>query len=78
MLLFAGCKDHEKSYDATFDGRPNGAFTHAAIAALRGLPAEASYAEWFKRIRTVLPSRRHPQTPRLTASRRKGALAVLA
>lgn len=62
-LLLSGCADDEYSYDAWFDGRANGAFTRAAIDALR-LPV-TNYASWHKRIREVLPSSRHPQTPQI-------------
>ncbi len=53
-VLFSGCHDTEFSYDTSFNGRPNGAFTRVAIDALqdasiatpralvRRCPAEAS------------------------------------
>lgn len=62
-LLLSGCDDAEYSYDAWFDGRPNGAFTRAAIDALR-LPV-TNYASWYRRIREALPSDRYPQTPQI-------------
>ena len=34
-VLFSGCQDTEFSYDTSFDGRPNGAFTRVAIDALQ-------------------------------------------
>lgn len=68
-LLLAGCKDVEYSYDATFNGRPNGAFTRVALEALKGLPASATYREWHDAIRTRLPSMDYPQTPLLTGTR---------
>lgn len=66
-LLFAGCRDMEYSYDATIAGRPNGAFTHAAIDALKGKPDTPS--SWMREIRKTLPSRLYPQTPQLFGSR---------
>src|SRR4030067_288396 len=62
-LLMAGCQDTEYSYDAYFEGRPNGAFTFVALRALASLAAEATYGDWYKAIRRVLPSRQHPPTP---------------
>jgi len=64
-LVLAGCKDTEYSYDAWFGGRPNGAFTYVALAALKKLPAEATFAEWHRQIRAMLPSMDYPQTPQL-------------
>jgi len=68
-LLMAGCQDTEYSYDAYFQGRPNGAFTFVALRALSRLPARATYGDWFKKIRSVLPSQQYPQTPNLYGSR---------
>lgn len=62
-LLFAGCRDVEFSYDADFNGRPNGAFTRAALEALTGNPGTPQ--EWFRAIRKRLPSQAYPQTPQL-------------
>jgi metacaspase-1 len=67
-LLLAGCQDTEYSYDAYFRGRPNGAFSFVALQALKTLPAQATYADWFKAIRKVLPSQQYPQRPNLYGS----------
>jgi hypothetical protein len=71
-LLLAGCRDSEYSYDATFDGRPNGAFTYVALAALTEVLAEAgataTYRDWLRAIRSHLPSQNYPQTPSLLAA----------
>jgi len=67
-LLLAGCRDSEYSYDATFDGRPNGAFTYVALAALRDLDPAATYRDWLRAIRAQLPSQNYPQTPSLQAT----------
>jgi hypothetical protein len=64
-LLMSGCQDTEYSYDAWFDGRPNGAFTFVALRALAGLPGSAKYRDWFKAIRQALPSQQYPQSPNL-------------
>jgi metacaspase-1 len=67
-LLLAGCQDTEYSYDAYFQGRPNGAFSFVALRALAKLPAKASYLDWYKAIRKVLPSQQYPQSPNLYGS----------
>lgn len=64
-LLMSGCQDTEFSYDAWFEGRPNGAFTFVALKALRGLARSAKYKDWFAAIRKVLPSQQYPQSPNL-------------
>ncbi len=68
-LLISGCKDTEYSYDANFKGKPNGAFTYVALQELKKLPLDATYVEWFKKIRQTLPHPRYPQTPQLQASK---------
>jgi len=68
-LLMAGCQDTEYSYDAYFQGRPNGAFSFVAIRALEKLSKRATFRQWFDAIRKVLPSQQYPQTPNLFGSR---------
>ena len=68
-LLLAGCQETEYSYDAYFQGRPNGAFTFVALQTLAKLPKSATYADWYKAIRKVLPSQEYPQTPNLYGSK---------
>lgn len=67
-LLMSGCQDVEYSYDAWFSNRPNGAFTFVALATLLKLKKDASYHDWFKAIRKVLPSQQYPQSPNLYGS----------
>jgi len=64
-LLLSGCQDSEFSYDAYFEGRPNGAFSFVALKALKKLPKHASYRDWYEQIRKMLPSQQYPQTPNL-------------
>jgi metacaspase-1 len=64
-LLISGCLDTEYSYDAWFNGRPNGAFSFVALQALAKLPASAKYKDWHKAIRKMLPSQQYPQSPNL-------------
>ncbi len=72
-LLMAGCQDTEYSFDAWFRGRPNGAFTFVALQTLAKLDPNATYGDWFKAIRAMLPSQQYPQAPNLfgTAAMRR-------
>ncbi len=76
-LLLAGCADPEYSYDANFDGRPNGAFTYYALRTLPTLPADATYADWYKAICNYLPSSNYPQSPQIFGTRRSRRFKVL-
>lgn len=76
-LLLSGCQDLEYSYDAHFGGRPNGAFTYVALAALRELPAGATYRDWMAAIAKHLPSQDYPQTPGLDGSSSQRSWPVL-
>lgn len=69
-LLLSGCQDHEYSYDAWFDGRPNGAFTFVALRELANLGAKGTYRDWHAKICDALPSRQYPQTPNLSGPER--------
>ncbi len=69
IIHYAGCKDTEYSYDASFASRPNGAFTYCALQATRKLAKTATYADWQVAIRKLLPSASYPQTPRFNATR---------
>jgi len=70
-VLLSGCKDEEFSYDAWFNGRPNGAFTYAALQTLKNLSNAVTYRDWYWQIRTILPHVRYPQTPQLSGSWRQ-------
>ena len=63
-LLLAGCQDTEYSWDTSFQGRPNGAFTYYALKTLRD-KKPTTYAAWLKAIRAYLPSNRLPQSPQI-------------
>ena len=76
-LLLAGCTDTQFSWDTSFKGRPNGAFTYYALKALAALPASASYSQWFKAISPVyLPTNQLPQNPQIFGSRSAKAWKV--
>ncbi|MGH7149130.1 MAG: caspase family protein [Planctomycetota bacterium] len=66
-LLAAGCRDVEYSYDAVFNGRPNGAFTRVALEVLKKGPRTPR--EWMTEIRKHLPTATYLQTPSLFGSR---------
>lgn len=74
-LLLAGCRDTEYSYDASFLGRPNGAFTRAALDCLDVEPK--NYRQWMAAIHYRLPSEDYPQTPQLQGSRSQQRWRVL-
>ena len=77
-LLMSGCQDVEYSYDAVFNGRPNGAFTFVALRALAKIEAKATYADWHAAIRRVLPSADYPQAPNLFGPSNMRAWKILA
>lgn len=66
-ILIAGCSDEEYSYDAEFDGRPNGAMTALALRVIKQNPS-ATYREFYATLRELLPSSDYPQTPQLEGS----------
>lgn len=76
-LLMSGCEDSEYSYDAYFQGRPNGAFTYSALRALRDLGGDATYLDWYRRVRRYLPSGQYPQSPNLYGDESAKAWEVL-
>lgn len=66
-ILISGCSDNEYSYDAEFNGRPNGAMTALAIRVIKQNPA-VTYHEFYAGLRALLPSQDYPQTPQLEGS----------
>lgn len=66
-ILVTGCSDSEYSYDAEFDGRPNGAMTALALRVIQQNP-NATYREFYAGLRALLPSQDYPQTPQLEGS----------
>lgn len=66
-ILISGCSDSEYSYDAEFDGRPNGAMTALALRVIKQNP-NATYREFYAGLRALLPSSDYPQTPQLEGS----------
>ncbi|MGA7178504.1 MAG: caspase family protein [Thiobacillaceae bacterium] len=76
-LLLAGCLDTEYSYDTSFHGRPNGAFTYYAVKTLHD-SNPATYDAWFKAIRDYLPNSNLPQNPQILGSAGARRFKVLA
>lgn len=66
-ILISGCSDSEYSYDAEFDGRPNGAMSAYAIQVIKQNP-NVTYREFFAGLRKLLPSNDYPQSPQLEGS----------
>jgi len=66
-ILITGCTDSEYSYDAEFDGRPNGAMTASAIRVIMQNP-DITYRQFHAGLRDLLPSNDYPQTPQLEGS----------
>lgn len=75
-LLMAGCQDKQVSFDASFGGKANGAFSFVALSTLKGLKASATYADWFREIKKKLPSSDYAQNPNLFGSRSMKAWKV--
>lgn len=75
-VLISGCQDTEYSYDASFNNRPNGAFTYFALKTLQSLRPGATYKDWYRSIRESLPSRVHPQTPNLLGTKTETAWPI--
>jgi hypothetical protein len=78
VVLFAGCRDNQYSYDADFNDRPNGAFTYVALNTLRSLSPGADYLTWYKEIKKYLPNVQYPQSPQLSCSSAQRKWKVLA
>lgn len=63
-VLFAGCRSDQTSADATFDGRPSGAFTYYLLKALAANPA-GTRAEIHKALTKGLTDGSFSQRPTL-------------
>lgn len=67
-LVLAGCGDKQVCYDASFNNRPNGAFTYVALKALEDMEGSSvppDYRMWLRVIRKYLPSVDFDQRPQL-------------
>lgn len=67
-VLYAACRPYQTASDATFDGRPNGAFTHYLLATLHDEPQATRAALMFS-VGAYLEDAGFEQAPELTAPR---------
>lgn len=63
LFLFAACKSQQVTWDANIDGQPQGCFTWAGLQALRELEPAATNKDWYRGIRTRLPSEDYDNQP---------------
>jgi len=61
-IVISGCGEEQTSADAYINGQYNGAFTWFAVKALK---SGITYRQWYKAIRTYLPSKNYDQAPEL-------------
>lgn len=66
-VLLAACRDDQTAADATIDGRPNGAFTHALCRALRAEGPGVSRQTLIDRVGKSLSDGWFSQVPQLEA-----------
>jgi hypothetical protein len=59
-VLFAACRPDQTASDATFDGRPNGAFTHLFLRSLKDRP-DATRAAHLKAVHAGLKAEQFEQ-----------------
>jgi len=69
QVLFAACRPDQTASDATFDTRPNGAFTHLLLQAMRASPG-VTRAKLLTQLRRAMKAGRYEQVPQLEAVRR--------
>ena len=67
-ILISGCLPSEYSYDARLGGRYMGAMSYYATLILKENP-NLTYENFYKKLRTKLPSGRYCQTPQLEGSK---------
>lgn len=66
-VLITGCKSNEYSYDAQFNKKYHGALTYSMLQILKN-GKNLTYQEFYKLLKTRLPSGHYPQTPQLEGS----------
>jgi hypothetical protein len=67
-ILLTGCNAEEYSYDAYIGGKFNGAMSAKAIDLIRNDP-KATYKEFHRNLRLLLPTTQYPQSPQLEGSK---------
>lgn len=65
IVLISGCKDNECSADAEFNGRANGALTHALLATLKSVRRNVTWRELIDKMRQILKAGGYEQNPQL-------------
>jgi hypothetical protein len=74
-ILIAGCKSDQFSFDASFNGRPNGAFTYYMLKSLRENP-NITYNQLIQKMNEYLPSGQYPQCPVLETDNKNKDLVI--
>jgi len=74
-ILLAGCKSDQYSYDANFDGRPNGAFTYYLLKIIKENPS-LTYSQLIQKMSEFLPSGHYPQCPVLETDDKNKDLVI--
>jgi hypothetical protein len=69
QVLFSACRSDQTASDATFDRRPNGAFTYLMLQAMRATP-DLTRAKLLTQLRRALKAGRYEQVPQLEAVKR--------
>ena len=72
QVLFAACRPDQTASDASFDRRPNGAFTYLLLQAMRASP-EMTRAKLLTQLRRAMKAGRYEQVPQLEAVRKNRA-----
>jgi hypothetical protein len=75
-ILFTGTTSDSYSYDASFNGKSNGAFTYYCLQVLKDNPV-ITYGDFYKKLRILLPSRAYPQTPQFEPSNEQMANKIM-
>ncbi len=66
-ILWAGCRSDQTSADATFNGRPNGAFTYYYLQAIRSTQNKQPRRKVLQLVRDALKTGGYDQTVQLEA-----------
>lgn len=64
-VLLAGCKANQYSFDATIEGKPHGAFSFYALAAIRDAKYKITYRDLRESVVTALSDSNYDQEPQL-------------
>ena len=73
-LLISGCAEEQSSYDAQFDGVPNGAMTYHALQAIKEMNYDLTYKQLHHELSYRIEDAGFPQTPQLQGSNKNRKL----